>query len=96
MGYSKTFFQSSGVLYQAWSAGKPVIASSHGLIGQRVKQNNAGILVDIDKSIEIREAINFFSQDVLKYRSLVKNAELAGKKYTKKTFINSLLDSIYE
>ena len=58
MGYSKTFFQSSGVLYQAWSAGKPVIASSHGLIGQSV-QNNAGILVDIDKSIEIREAINF-------------------------------------
>jgi len=95
LGYSKKFVSSSGVLYQAWSAGKPVIACSHGLIGARVKKNAAGITVDIDNITEIKKAVFLLGQKTYEYEKLKSNADIAGKNFTKIAFMNSLLDSIY-
>jgi glycosyltransferase involved in cell wall biosynthesis len=95
LGYSKRFVSSSGVLYQAWSAEKPVIACDHGLIGLRVKNNNAGITVDIDNLVQIRNAIFLLGQKGNDFEQLRLHAKLAGQKHTKAAFIKSLMNTIY-
>lgn len=95
LGYSKRFVSSSGVLYQAWSAEKPVIACDHGLIGSRVKNNNAGITVDVENLVQIRNAIFMLGQKSNDFEQLRLHAKLAGQKYTKAAFIKSLMNTIY-
>ena len=95
LGYSKEFISSSGVLYQAWSAHKPVIACSHGLIGARTKKYNAGILIDVDNNAEIVNALSILGKKDHKYEQYVQNAKIAGKKFNKKAFVKSLTETIY-
>ena len=95
LGYLKKFISSSGVLYQAWSAEKPVIACNHGLIGSRVKNQNGGITVDVDNLVQIKNAISLLGKKDNEYEKLKLNAKLAGQNYTKAAFIKSLTNTIY-
>ncbi len=56
--YSFDFSFSSGVLARACAAGVPVIASSHGLVGERVKRYKIGLVFEYEDVKKLLECIN--------------------------------------
>ena len=96
LGYAKTFISSSGVLYQAWSAAKPVIAADHGLIGQRVARYAAGIAVDVSSPRCISDAVSEICTKPSRYRELSANAGRAAPYFTKANFVKSLKKILYD
>lgn len=55
--YSFDFSFSSGVLVRACASGVPVIASSHGLVGERVRRYNLGIVFEYGNEEELIKSI---------------------------------------
>lgn len=55
--YSITFNASSGVLPRAAASGKPVIATSHGLVGYRVENYKLGLVFEYNNSEEFLEKL---------------------------------------
>lgn len=51
---------SSGILLQAAAAGKPVLASNYGLMGELVRQHQLGAVIDSTNSAQIAEAMRKF------------------------------------
>lgn len=58
--YRKSYIGMSGVLQQSCGAGKPVIASNVGEIGETVKQYNLGILVEPESVSSLMNGIDQF------------------------------------
>jgi len=58
--YRKTYKGTSGILQLSASAGKPVIASNVGEIGQIVRENGLGILVEPESPISLAHGIQSF------------------------------------
>ena len=56
VGY-KYFYRSSGVLYLAGAMELPVIACKEGVIGWQTNKHRLGLVVDIDKPLEIVKAV---------------------------------------
>jgi len=96
LGYAKNFTSSSGVLYQAWSAQKPVIASQHGIIAYRVKKYKAGVTLNVDSSAKLAVLIDELSAFPPKYYDLVKNCVRLKHKFSKRNFELNLRRIFYE
>ncbi len=58
---------SSGIIGHAIASGKPVIAIKKGLLGELVKENNSGILIEDSSSKEIASAINRITNDTFSF-----------------------------
>jgi len=71
--YSLTFDSSSGVLVRACATGKPVIATSHGLVGYRVSKNNLGETFTYNDSQSFLTAFNKLNAHKDSYYSFLRN-----------------------
>ena len=78
--YRKIYKGTSGILQLAASAGKPVIASNVGEVGQIVKENRLGILVESEASESIANGIQYFLN---KKEDICKNTYYRAVKYAK-------------
>lgn len=58
LGYTGAYTGSSGVLHQAISAQRPVLATSTGIIGEVVDRHRLGLLFDPDCQSSVRAAID--------------------------------------
>jgi len=63
LGYVGGAYGSSGVLFQAGSAGLPVIAMELGLIGWTVREHDAGITLDPQDTVRVSDAIKRLRDD---------------------------------
>lgn len=63
LGYVGGAYGSSGVLFQAGSAGQPVIAMELGLIGWMVREHDVGITLDPRDAAQVSDAINGLRKD---------------------------------
>jgi len=88
--YTIEFKFSSGVLVRAAASGKPIIATSHGLIGHRVKKYNLGLVYSHNDTKglinNIKEMYNNY--EVYKTNILKKNSSFVSEGYID-NFINS-------
>ncbi|WP_045168820.1 glycosyltransferase [Caldicellulosiruptor morganii] len=88
--YSKEFGFSSGVLVRACATGVPVITTSHGLIGYRVKTNNIGLTFDYGNFNSLRSCL----ETIMKEKSIYELLKMGCKKFaennTVKVFGNVL------
>lgn len=85
-------FGPSGVLIQAESAGKPIIACREGYIGWKVKKNDLGVVVDLRKKEMIIDGV----LKVLSFGRVVSKA--SDDKFKSDTFANAfdiLEDSLF-
>lgn len=63
LGYVGGAYGSSGVLFQAGSAGLPVIAMELGLIGWMVREHDAGITLDPEDTVRVSDVIRRLRND---------------------------------
>lgn len=94
IGYVGTSFGSSGVLYQACSAGLPVIATQYGLIGWVVDKHKCGILVDPNTPSAIGVAIESLMNDKVLYTTLAKNGLALSSEHAPHKFGKAIADSL--
>jgi glycosyltransferase involved in cell wall biosynthesis len=73
--YNKRFFSQSGVLLQAYKYGKPVVVTNVGALGETVKEDSTGIVVEpgprdlsgaIVKLIKDKQRYSFYANNMLK------------------------------
>jgi len=76
--YRKSFLGTSGVLQQACGAGKPVIATNVGEIGETVRKYNLGIVVSPESPDSLREGIQEFLKN---YQEMIKKIKQNAIKY---------------
>jgi len=88
--YTIEFKFTSGVLVRAAASGKPIIATSHGLIGHRVKKHNLGLVYDHNDSQGLVESIKemYNNYDLYKTNILKSGFSFASEGHID-NFINS-------
>jgi glycosyltransferase involved in cell wall biosynthesis len=75
--YRRAFRGTSGVLRNAAAAGKPVIASDVGEMGDIVRQYSLGLVVEPESQEALRDAIKFFVRERSKIAPHVREYALA-------------------
>lgn len=93
VGYQKNFPFLSGVLYQAAIKNVPIIASSHGIIGNMNKKYKLGCSVNINDQESIITAFNKMCDQVT-YNRFKKNSKLVAKKASPKFFMKQVIESL--
>jgi len=93
VGYQKNFLFLSGVLYQAAIKNVPIIASSHGIIGNINKKYKLGCSVNINDHESIITAFNKMC-DKVTYNRFKKNSKLLAKKASPKFFMKQVIESL--
>lgn len=88
--YTIEFKFTSGVLVRAAASGKPIIATSHGLIGHRVKKHNLGLVYDHNDFQGLVESIKemYNNYDLYKTNILKSGLSFASEGHID-NFINS-------
>jgi glycosyltransferase involved in cell wall biosynthesis len=84
----------SGILLHAAAAGKPVLSSNYGLMGEMVKQYSLGLAIDSSKSSEIANGLrSLLSSNGKRYCDINQMKTFAEKNSAKK-FASSIFDNI--
>jgi glycosyltransferase involved in cell wall biosynthesis len=84
----------SGILLHAAAAGKPVLSSNYGLMGEMVRQYSLGLAIDSSRPAEISNGLLYLlSSNVGQYYDVDKMKSFAEKNSAKK-FASSIFDNI--
>jgi glycosyltransferase involved in cell wall biosynthesis len=94
LGYASDFFGSSGVFFLAASAGLPVLASKHGVIGWLTRKHDTGILIDPDDSAAVADAILAIASDDGRRARYRENALRLTSAHTAEAFGNAVCDAV--
>jgi glycosyltransferase involved in cell wall biosynthesis len=94
LGYTGGSFGSSGVLYQAGSAGLPVISMAEGLVGWAVREYDLGITLDPDDSSAVVDAINRLRCDKSMLKRFGDNGRRVAKHHTGAEFANTICSAL--
>ncbi|MGI9262288.1 MAG: glycosyltransferase, partial [Woeseiaceae bacterium] len=89
-------YGSSGVLYQAGSAGLPVISMAEGLVGWTVKKHRLGIAMDVTDLPGVVNAIQSLRDDESMLREFGENGRRLAKSHTGAAFGNTICDALAE
>ena len=96
LGYVGGAYGSSGVLYQAGSAGLPVISMADGLIGWTVRKHKLGISLDTTDTAKVVDAIERMRNDEPMMREFGENGRRLAKSHTGTAFAKTICDSLAE
>ena len=96
LGYVGGAYGSSGVLYQAGSAGLPVIAMADGLVGWTVEKHNLGIALNVTDVPGVVNAIQSLRDDESMRRNFGENGRRLAKSHTGAAFANTICDALAE
>ncbi len=96
LGYVGGAYGSSGVLYQAGSAGLPVISMADGLIGWTVRKHKLGISLDTTDTAKVVDAIECMRNDEPMMREFGENGRRLAKSHTGTAFAKTICDSLAE
>jgi glycosyltransferase involved in cell wall biosynthesis len=94
LGYVGGAYGSSGVLYQAGSAGLPVLSMAEGLVGWAVKTHKLGISLDASDESEVVEAIQLLYQDEMMRRECGENGRRLAESHTGAAFAATICDGL--
>lgn len=94
LGYVGGAYGSSGVLYQACSAGRPVIATKHGLIGWLTTKYNLGPVVDPADPAAVAKCIRELAIGPSVQRTYIENAHELAERHTAGTFMDAVVATI--
>ena len=96
LGYVGGAYGSSGVLYQAGSAGLPVISMAEGLVGWTVKKHRLGIALNVSDVPAVVNAIQSLRDDESMLREFGENGRHLAKSHTGAAFANTICDALAE
>lgn len=96
VAYSPDFLKPSAVLSQAASAGLPVIASRHGLIGQIAEQHRIGPLVDSRAPDSCAKAVQSLAGDHDLYNEYRERSQIYGQKCSAGAFGDAICNVLSE
>lgn len=94
LGYREGFYGSSGVLFQAASAGRPVLASDKGLIGWLTRRHKLGVAFDPIDPAAVRKAIQGLAQDSEARHAFEENGRQLAKEHTGAAFGRIVCDTL--
>lgn len=94
LGYTGGSFGSSGVLYQAGSAGLPVMSMAEGLVGWAVREYDLGITLDPDDTPAVVDAIKHLRCDESMLKRFGDNGRRVAKRHTGAEFANTICDAL--
>ena len=94
LGYIGGAYGSSGVLYQAGSAGLPVISMAEGLVGWAVRTHKLGISLDASDESAVVEAIQLLYQDEVIRRECGENGRRLAESHTGAAFAAVICDAL--
>ena len=94
LGYIGGAYGSSGVLYQAGSAGLPVISMADGLVGLTVREHELGITLDASDVSAVADAIRRLRQDEVLLRRFGDNGRRLARNHTGNEFAASICDAL--
>jgi glycosyltransferase involved in cell wall biosynthesis len=94
LGYVGGAYGSSGVLYQAGSAGLPVLSMAEGLLGWTVRKYGVGIPLDSTDTVRVEEAIRRLKDDKQAYQEYAANGRQLAQCHTGDEFANTICDSL--
>lgn len=90
LGYTGGSFGSSGVLYQAGSAGLPVISMAEGLVGWTVREFELGVTVNPHDLSEVVNTIDSLRLNKTVLKKLGDNGQRLAKRHTGKAFADTI------
>lgn len=93
LGYTN-FLGSSGVLYQAGAARRPVLSTDRGVIGQITRRYNTGITFKPESVLEVSSALQELAKSSSLRTSLGANGHRLSQLHTGETFSNAVCDAI--
>jgi glycosyltransferase involved in cell wall biosynthesis len=91
--YTKDFKFSSGVLVRAAASGVPVLATSHGLIGYRVKKYGLGLIYDYGN---LKDAVTCLNELYSNYNFYKDNVKRNGHEYAHNGYIDNFIKSLHK
>ena len=94
LGYAGGAYGSSGVLYQAGSAGLPVISMADGLIGWTVRKHKLGISLDTSDTSGVVDAIQRLRHDKLMMQEFGENGRRLAKSHTGTAFAETICNAL--
>ncbi len=94
LGYTRGFYGSSGVLFQAASAGLPVLACDQGLIGWLTRRHNLGVTLDPMQASSVHEAVRALGNDYKARRQFGENGRLLAKAHSGDVFGRAVCDAL--
>ncbi len=94
LGYVGGAYGSSGVLYQAGSAGLPVISMADGLIGWTVRKHKLGISLDTSDTSGVVDAIQRLRHDKSMMREFGENGRRLAKCHTGAAFAETICNAL--
>jgi glycosyltransferase involved in cell wall biosynthesis len=94
LGYTGGSFGSSGVLYQAGSAGLPVISMAEGLVGWAVREYELGTTLDPDDTLAVVDAIQHLRRDKGMLKRFGDNGRRVAKHHTGAEFANTICSAL--
>ena len=94
LGYVGGAYGSSGVLFQAGSAGLPVISMADGLIGWTVRKHKLGISLDPTDTAKVVDAIECMRNDESMMRKFGENGHRLARSHTGTAFAKTICDSL--
>ena len=94
LGYVGGAYGSSGVLYQAGSAGLPVISMADGLVGWTVREHSLGICLVSSDTLGVVDAIQRLRGDELMMREFGENGRRLAKRHTGAVFGETICNAL--
>lgn len=94
LGYVGGAYGSSGVLYQAGSAGLPVISMADGLIGWTVRKHKLGIALDANDTAAAIDAIQRLRNDESMRTEFGENGRQLSKRHSGTAFAQTVCDAM--
>jgi len=94
LGYVGGAYGSSGVLYQAGSAGLPVISMADGLVGWTVRKHSLGISLATSDIPGVVDAIQRLRDDELMMREFGENSRRLAKRHTGAVFAETICNAL--
>jgi glycosyltransferase involved in cell wall biosynthesis len=90
LGYTGSFYGSSGVLLQACSLGLPLLATKNGIIGWLTRKHNLGIEFDPNNVSEISTALLKIKNDLELYKTISINCKEFSLQHNRNQFRKSI------
>mgnify|MGYP000867393050 CR=1 FL=1 len=94
LGYVDGAYGSSGVLYQACSAGLPVVATRHGLIGWLATKHRLGPVVEPTDPAAVSRCIRELVSTSTLANTLKDNAIRLAEQHTDKQFMDAIIQTL--
>jgi len=94
LGYIGGAYGSSGVLYQAGSAGLPVISMADGLVGWSVRSHELGIALDASDATAVADALRRLRKDESLLREFGESGRRLARGHTGTAFATSICDAL--